>query len=272
MKLALLLISLSAFAADIVYLWPESQRVKGEETIKNERIASVPNPNLTVYLPDPSIATGAAIVIAPGGGHHHLAIDHEGHDVARWLNKNGIAAFVLKYRLAKAEGADGSITVDNQVRADGRRAIRIVRSRAAAWKIDPSRIGIMGFSAGGEVAALTGMHYDAGIPDSADPIERVSSRPDFLALVYPSIRPDTMKVDKDTPPAFLVHADDDRLSAANSVNFYLAEKKAGVSAELHVYSTGGHGFGLKDRPLPVTRWTDRFIDWLAVQKISAGKT
>jgi endo-1,4-beta-xylanase len=250
MRLLLALLALPAFANEVVYLWPESQRVPGVETIKNERIASVPNPNLTVFLPDPAKATGAALVIAPGGGHHHLAIDHEGYDVARWLNQLGVAAFVLKYRLAKADGADGSITVDNQVRADGRRAIEIVRSRAAEWKVDPSKIGIIGFSAGGELAALTGMHYEPG------------TRPDFIALIYPYIRPETKKIDKDTPPAFLVHADDDKLSAAISAGFYLDLKKAGVPAELHVYATGGHGFGMKDRPLPVTQWTQRFADWM----------
>ena len=255
MKSFLLLIGISAFANEVIYLWPESQRVPGAETIKNERIASVPNPNLTVFLPDPAKATGTAVVIAPGGGHHHLAIDHEGYDVARWLNKIGVAAFVLKYRLAKADGADGSITVDNQVRADGRRAIQIVRERAAEWKIDPAKIGVMGFSAGGELAALTAMHYEPG------------TRPDFVALIYPNIRPETKKIDKDTPPAFLIHADDDKLSSAISVNFYLDLKKAGVSAELHVYSTGGHGFGMKDRPVPVTQWTSRFEEWLAIRKI-----
>ncbi len=255
MKCFLLLISVSAFAGEVIYLWPESERVKGVETIKNERIASVPNPNITVFLPDAAKATGTAIVIAPGGGHHHLAIDHEGYDVARWLNKKGIAAFVLKYRLAKADGADGSITVDNQVRADGRRAIQIVRERAAEWKIDPAKIGIMGFSAGGELAALTAMHYEPG------------TRPDFVAMIYPNVRPETKKIDKNTPPAFLVHADDDKLPSAISVNFYLDLKKAGVSAELHVYSTGGHGFGMKDRPLPVTQWTQRFEEWLASRKL-----
>jgi len=255
MRFALLLVSLSAFANEVIYLWPESQRVKGQETIKNERIASVPNPNLTVFLPGPAIANGIAVVIAPGGGHHHLAIDHEGFDVARWLNKIGVAAFVLKYRLAKADGADGSITVDKHVLADGLRAIQIVRERAAEWKITPSKIGIIGFSAGGELAALASMHYEPG------------ARPDFTALIYPSIRPETKKIDKDTPPAFLVHADDDRLTAANSVNYYLDLKKAGVSAELHVYSTGGHGFGMKDRPLPVTQWTQRFDEWLAARKL-----
>jgi len=250
MKLLLLLAGLSAFANEVIFLWPESERVKGEETIKNERIASVPNPNLTVFLPGAAKANGVGIVIAPGGGHHHLAIDHEGYDVARWLNKHGIAAFVLKYRLAKADGADGSITVDNQVRADGRRAIEIVRGRAKDWELNPAKIGMMGFSAGGELAALTAMHYDAG------------SRPDFVALIYPNVRPETKKIDKNTPPAFLVHADDDRLSSAISVNYYLDLKKAGVSAELHVYSTGGHGFGMRERPLPVTGWTQRFLEWL----------
>jgi acetyl esterase/lipase len=260
MKCALLLLPFSCLAGDILYLWPESQRIPGKETIVNERVASVPNPNLTVFLPDAATANGAAVVIAPGGGHHHLAIDHEGYDVAKWLNRKGVAAFVLKYRLAKAEGADGSITVDEHVRADGRRAMRLVRSRAADWKIDPGRIG-------SEVAALTGMHYDSGDPNAIDPIDRASSRPDFLVLIYPYVRPDTVKIDKETPPAFFVHADDDRLSAAISVNLYLALKKAGVSSELHVYSSGGHGFGMKDRPLPVTGWTARFEEWLSARKL-----
>jgi len=250
MKSLLLLIGVSAFANDVVFLWPESQRVKGAETIKNERIASVPNPTLTLFLPDPAKATGVGVVIAPGGGHHHLAIDHEGFEVARWLNKRGIAAFVLKYRLAKAEGADGSITVDNQVKADGLRSIQIVRTRAKEWGVNPSKIGMMGFSAGGELAALAAMHYEA------------DSRPDFVALIYPNVRPETKKIDKNTPPAFLVHADDDKLSSAISVNYYLDLKKAGVSAEIHVYSVGGHGFGMKDRPLPVTQWIERFDEWL----------
>lgn len=250
MKRGLLLLSVVACANEVIYLWPESQRVKGEETIKNERIATVPNPNLTVFLPDAALATGVALVIAPGGGHHHLAIDHEGFDVARWLNKKGIAAFVLKYRLAKAEGADGSITVDKEVRADGRRAIQIVRERAAEWKINPAKIGMIGFSAGGELAALTAMHYEPG------------TRPDFVALIYPYVRPETKKIDKDTPPTFLVHADDDKLPSSISANYYLDLKKAGVSAELHIYSVGGHGFGMRERPLPVTQWKDRFADWL----------
>lgn len=255
MRAALWLLGCCAFANDVVFLWPESQRVKAEETIKNERIASVPNPSLTVFLPDAAIANGTALVIAPGGGHHHLAIDHEGYDVARWLNQKGIAAFVLKYRLAKADGADGSITVDKEVRADGRRAIEIVRQRAAEWKVNPARIGMIGFSAGGELAALTAMHYEAG------------TRPDFVALIYPYIRPETKKIDKNTPPAFLVHADDDKLSAAISTEYYLDLKKAGVSAELHVYSVGGHGFGMRERPLPVTQWKERFAEWLQTSKL-----
>jgi endo-1,4-beta-xylanase len=267
MTITLLLLGLSALTNQVIYLWPEAERAKGEETIANDRIASVPNPNLTVFLPDPALATGVAIVIAPGGGHHHLAIDHEGYDAARWLNKQGVAAFVLKYRLARAEGADGSITVDNQVRADGRRAIQIVRGRAAEWKLDPAKIGMMGFSAGGELAALTAMHYEQGNAAATDPVERAGSRPDFIALIYPNIRPETKKIDKDTPPAFLVHSDDDRLSSAISVNFYLDLKKAGVPAELHVYSTGGHGFGMKRRPLPVTQWTARFTEWMGTRKL-----
>ena len=122
--------------------------------------------------------------------------------------------------------------------------------------MDPGKIGMMGFSAGGEVTALTGMHYE---------LSPVSTRPDFLALIYPYIRPETKKIDKNTPPSFLVHADDDKLSAEISTEFYLDLKRAGVSGELHVYATGGHGFGMKDRPLPVTQWTARFLDWLRVR-------
>jgi acetyl esterase/lipase len=255
MKRLLFLLSVAAWANDVVYLWPESQRVKGEETIKKERIALVPNPNLTVFLPDPAKATGVALVVAPGGGHHHLAIDHEGYDVARWLNSKGIAAFVLKYRLAKADGADGSISVDKEVLADGRRAIQIVRERAAEWKVNPAKIGIIGFSAGGELAALTAMHYEPG------------TRPDFVAMIYPNVRPETKKIDKDTPPTFLVHADDDKLPSSISTNYYLDLKKAGVLAELHIYSVGGHGFGMKDRPLPVTQWKDRFYEWMVARKL-----
>jgi endo-1,4-beta-xylanase len=198
------------------------------------------------------------IIVAPGGGYSHLAIDKEGHDVAKWLSNMGVAAFVLKYRLPRTEGHNYSIET---ALADAKRAVRLVRSRAAEWHLDSRRIGMMGFSAGGDLAARAGMGFDKGEPGAADLVERQTSRPDFLALGYPLI-PNELTVTAETPPAFLVHANDDRLTAEHSVRFYLALKKAGVSAALRVYSKGGHGFGILNRDLPVSAWPVRFEQWL----------
>jgi endo-1,4-beta-xylanase len=234
-------------------VWQE--RGKG---IVDRSVANVHQPTLTAYLPVAEKNTGVAILVAPGGGYTHLAIDKEGHDIAKWLSTMGVAGFVLKYRLPRTEGH--KYTIDTAV-ADAKRAMRLVRSRAGEWRLDPQRIGMMGFSAGGNLAARLGMDFDKGQPGASDPIERQSSRPDFLVLGYPSI-PRELSVTAETPPTFLVHADDDRLTAENSVRFYLALKKAGVSAELHVYSKGGHGFGILNRELPVSAWPVRFEQWL----------
>jgi endo-1,4-beta-xylanase len=221
-------------------------------------VAKVHQPTLTAYLPLAEKNTGVGMIIAPGGGYRHLAIDKEGHDIAKWLNTLGVAAFVLKYRLPRTEGHNYSIET---ALADAKRAVRLVRSRAAEWSLDAKRIGMMGFSAGGDLAARAGMSFDKGLAGASDPVERQTSRPDFLVLGYPLI-PDELAVSAETPAAFLVHADDDRLTAEHSVRFYLALKKAGVSAELHVYSQGGHGFGILNRDLPVSAWPLRFEQWL----------
>jgi endo-1,4-beta-xylanase len=234
-------------------VWQE--RGKG---IVDRSVAKVHQPTLTAYLPLAEKNSGVAIIIAPGGGYSHLAIDKEGHDIAKWLNTMGVAAFVLKYRLPRTEGH--SYTVETAL-ADAKRAVRLVRSRAGEWKLDSQRIGMMGFSAGGDLAARAGMGFDKGQPGAADLVERQTSRPDFLVLGYPLI-PNELTVTAETPPTFLVHADDDRLTSEHSVRFYLALKKAGVSAELHVYSKGGHGFGILNRDLPVSAWPVRFEQWL----------
>lgn len=233
---------------------------RGKDGIHNRSVSQIHNPSLTVYLPAKEKATGAAMIICPGGGHRYLAIDHEGYDVAQWFNGIGVAGFVLKYRLAKDEGS--SYKVDVHALQDGLRAIRLVRSRAVEWGIDPARVGMIGFSAGGEVTALAGIRFDKGNDSAPDPVERQSSRPDFLILAYPGILPEKLTVTKETPPSFLVHADDDRLSAERSANFYLALKKAGVAGELHIYAHGGHGFGMRNRPLPVSSWPGRLQDWM----------
>src|SRR5260370_30337212 len=185
-----------------------------------------------------------AIVIAPGSGHTQLVIDKEGWDIADWLNKNGIAAFVLKYRLARAPGSH--YTVEGNALPDAARAMRTVRTRAKEWGVDPSRIGFMGFSAGGEVAALMETRFDAGNDSSTDAIERASSRPDFAVVVYPGFRPGTIMLPKDAPPTFLVCADDDRSHVVTTVYVYLDLEKQSVSSEMNIYAIGAHGFGMKD--------------------------
>ncbi len=238
---------------------PEVVAEQGKNGVHDRHISRVHNPTLTVYLPPRDKATGAAVVICPGGGHRFLAIDHEGYDVAKYLNSIGVAGIVLKYRLARTEGA--GYKVEDHALADARRAMRLVRSHADDWGIDPKRVGLMGFSAGGELAALEGTKLEPASPGAADPIDRLDARPDFLMLVYPGGRPESFNITKETPPTFLLVADNDRL-AVQTIAIYSALRKAGVSAELHIYARGGHGFGMHDTHSPVTTWTARLKDWM----------
>lgn len=259
-----------------VVLWPNG--APGSEGMTAQEVAEPPNaehnylkvtkihkPSITVFLPSRETATGAAVIIAPGGAHRFLAFDHEGLNVAHYLNTKGVAAFVLKYRLAREEGSPYQVEVHPVM--DAHRAIRLIRSRAAEWNVDPGRIGIMGFSAGGAVAALASTTYDAGKPEASDPIDRLSSRPDFQALIYPGIRPETVNITADSPQAFLLCADNDRMPSLTLAALYPAFKKAGVPVEIHVYASGGHGFGLREKPTKPTpastSWQVRFTDWMA---------
>jgi acetyl esterase/lipase len=240
-------------------------------------------PSLTVYLPPADRAIGMGVVVCPGGGYHTLALDHEGQQIARWLNSMGIAAFVLKYRLGPRYHHPAPFE-------DARRALRWVRYGAETYRIAPDRIGIWGFSAGGHLASTLGTHFDAGDPNAANPIDRVSCRPDFLILAYPVIsftteythkgsrrnllgeNPDPKllellsnekQVSRDTPPTFLFHTDeDDGVPPENSVLFYLALRKAGVPAEMHIYQRGRHGVGLAPTDQVLSSWSDRLADWL----------
>jgi endo-1,4-beta-xylanase len=191
-----------------------------------------------------------------------LAIDHEGYNVAQWLRDRGIAAFVLKYRLARE--TNSTYQVDLHALADTQRAIRVVRSRAQEWGINPARVGVMGFSAGGELAALASMRPDKGIPDAADPVDRSSAKPDFQALIYPGSSRN-IEPTKESAPVFLACAYNDRPDISEGLaNVYLKFKQAGVPAELHIYSSGGHGFGLRSsNRKPVGTWIARFEEWLA---------
>ncbi len=260
-------------------LWPNgAPGAKGD--------AEGDKPTLTIYLPAESTATGTGVMICPGGGYQWLAVD-TAHKAAQWLNKLGIAAFVLKYRHS---GTGYTHPVPLQ---DAQRAIRMVRSRAKEWGLDSGRIGVMGFSAGGHLAATVGTHFHRGKKDSPDPVEQVSSRPDFMILVYPLItltrpytherakrnllgeKPDPKLMEElscekqvkvSTPPAFIVHGSDDvDVPVENSVLFYLALQKSGVPAEMHIYQNGPHGFALgrgRGAVGPVTQWTDRLTDWM----------
>jgi acetyl esterase/lipase len=225
-------------------------------------ISNIHKPSLTPYLPSPNKATGCAVIVAPGGGHRELWSDHEGHNVARWLSDRGIAAFVLKYRLARE--TNSTYTVDDHSLADMSRAIRVVRSRAAEWNIATNRIGVMGFSAGGEVAFLSAMRNDSGAAGSTDIVERQSSRPDFQALIYPG-RVQRLEPATNAPPVFLVCGANDRPDISEGLpGVYLKYKQLQVPVELHIYSGTGHGFGLRASDTkPSGKWIERFEEWLA---------
>jgi endo-1,4-beta-xylanase len=276
MRIAALLLALSISAsAQELKLWPNGAPGSDGDTTPEgiqqpdpakppNRITYVAQPTITVFLPPKEKANGMAIVVAPGGGHAFLSIDLEGYSLAHWLNSKGIAAFVLKYRLAKTPNS--RYTVEGHALPDSWRAIRMVRSRAAEWGIDPTRVGFMCFSAGGELAAMVETRFDAGNSAATDPIDRMSSRPDFTAIIYPGFRPGTITVPKDAPPAFLVCAHDDPSHVVTTVNLYLDLQKQGISSEMHIYSSGGHGFGIRESHKPSATWDDRMLEWMADRK------
>ena len=261
---------------DEIRLWPNGAPGSESETASEvfessadsklpKRFTVVHYPSIYAFLAPPEKANGMAVVVAPGGGHSQLVIDKEGWEIADWLNRNGIAAFVLKYRLARAPGS--RYTVETNALADAARAVRTVRSRAAEWGIDPARIGFMGFSAGGELAALIETRFDAGNPSASDPVERAASRPDFAAAIYPGFKPGTITVPKNAPPTFLMCTDEDRGHVVTTVNLYLDLEKQGVPTEMHIYASGPHGVGMRPSRLPVATWPDRLRDWMVDQKL-----
>jgi acetyl esterase/lipase len=249
-------------------------------------------PTITVYLPPADKASGAAVVICPGGGYGGLAMDHEGHQIAKWLNSFGVAGVILKYRHAPKYRHPIPL-------GDAQRALRYVRANAKEWKIDPQRVGILGFSAGGHLASTAGTHFDKGDANAKDPIDRISCRPDFTVLVYPVItlvgpyahkgsrnnllgdKQDAKVVESlcnekqvtaDTPPTFLTHTKEDKgVPPENSMLFHEACKKAGVESEIHLYEKGRHGLGLGPKDLEFSQWPQRCQEWMVKMKIVAGK-
>jgi len=278
----------------IVPLWegdPPNYKETGEVTIWDTsdivRVRLVQKPDIAVFLPSKKNSTGEAVVICPGGGYQILAYDWEGSDIARWLNSEGIAAIVLKYRLPVSKS---NIVPYKSPLLDAQRAMRMVRAHAEQWNIDPSKIGIMGFSAGGHLASTLSTHFDTGDPSSDDPVERESCRPDFSVLVYPVIsftsvfthagsrtallgtEPDPqllqdfsneLQVNKETPPAILIHSDDDTaVPVENSIAYYQALRANKVDSELHIYPFGGHGYSLAIGLGHLSTWPDRVIEWI----------
>ncbi len=231
-------------------------------------IRNVVQPSLTAYLPDPAIANGTSVIVAPGGAYHFLAFEHEGTQVADWLNAQGIAAFVLLYRLVQTGGDFPQVVDENLndphkmstlveplfplITADGCQAVRLVRQHAAEWGLNPGRIGLMGFSAGGNLTLNVAMHYDA------------SSRPDFAAPIYPA-PPGDAPIPADAPPLFLLCAADDDMASAVTTEYYGKWRAAGHPVELHIYSKGDHGFGMNQQGLPSDGWIECFGEWLKGQ-------
>jgi acetyl esterase/lipase len=246
--------------------WPETEQASTDGI---RRIANVTRPVLMVYLPDRAKANGTGVIVSPGGGWRILAISHEGEDVARWLNEQGVAAFVLKYRVMRT-GDEGEKNKEEAARrrkeamamciADGLAAVKLVRSRANEWGISRDRIGIMGFSAGGYLTAGVALQGSG------------ESRPDFAAPIYPAV-PEEVNPPAGAPPLFIVHADDDKTvpPIRTSMRLYTAWKQIGVPVEMHIYTSGGHGFGMRKKNLPVDGWTDRLKDWLGAQGLLAAK-
>ncbi len=246
---------------------PGSEGKTAEEEVEVTRsgernITQIHKPSLTPYLPVAGNANGVAIVIAPGGGHSKLCVDHEGHNLARWLAERGTAAFVLKYRLSREK--DSIYTLEGHAVGDMQRAIRLVRSRAKEWNVDPKKVGALGFSAGGELAFMAAMQNGKGVSGGVDEIEKQNARPDFQCLIYPG-KSSRIAVDKDMPQAFIVCGYGDRQDIAHGMaEVYLKFKDAGVPAELHIYAAAGHGFGVRDStPGAVAHWPARLEEWLA---------
>jgi len=231
------------------------------------RIAYVDEPSITVYKAPKDRSNGTSVIIFPGGGYNILAWTHEGTEIAEWLNSLGVSAFVLKYRVPRRD-PEKPHTLPLQ---DAQRAIRIVRSRSKEWGIDPARIGALGFSAGGHLAVMSGTHYGDKTYERVDDVDDLSSRPDFLIPIYPAYLGDRknrdqlsglVDINKNTPPMFIAITHDDSDRAYYSALLYAALKKSGVVGELHIYSKGGHGYGMRKSKDPVHTWPDRCADWL----------
>lgn len=275
----------------VIKLWPDGTpgkvvSPKPEETFNGRQVRYVSDPTLTVYLPKKETNTGVGIIICPGGGYGMEAMDHEGYNFAEFLQSQGVAGIVLKYRLPYGHS--------EMPLQDAQQAIRTVRMNAEEWGINPQKIGVAGFSAGGHLASTLSTHFDSGSNDSNSQIARESCRPDFSVLIYPVITfkeewghmgsrenligktndwkiiqnfSNELQVTNQTPPAFLALADDDAtVKPRNSIEYYLALKREGIPAELHIFKEGGHGFGMNKKGKPHDQWPLMLIEWMKAMK------
>jgi acetyl esterase/lipase len=264
----------------VLDVWPDkAPGEKGEigketttDTDHIKRTTNVTQPTLTVFRPEKDKDTGVAVVVAPGGGYSILAWDLEGEEVAQWLNSIGVTGIILKYRVPRRPGTPNDVAPP-QAEMDAQRAISLVRSKAKEWSLDPKRIGMLGFSAGGHLTAWTSTNFDKRSYEPVDDADKESCRPDFTILIYPAylltkdrsgLAPD-IRVAKDTPRMFIAMAGDDPVHVENAVEMYRALKKAGVPADLHVYASGGHGFGLRPSGKPAATWPRSCAEWLTDQ-------
>lgn len=295
----LFILPLMSFAQtpETMKLWPgtvpfSNGNITPEKEIRPGNIANICEAQLIIYHPEQGKANGTAVIICPGGGYTNESTIKEGHDVAKWFNTFGVTGIVLKYRLP---GASNITEKDKAPLSDAQRAIRYVRSKAAEWGLKPNQIGIMGFSAGGNLAVNAGTHFDVGNVQATDPVEQLSCRPDFMILLYPVVsmkynlthggsrlnllgsKPDTAKVvyysgeenvTATTPPTFIVHANDDgAVKVENSINLYLAIHKMGIPIEMHIFEKGGHGFGLGLPTNTTSAWPERCKAWMEQRKL-----
>jgi acetyl esterase/lipase len=254
----------------VLHLWengaPGFENRKNEPEKGDRYISNVHNPSITVYLPEKAKATGAAVLIMPGGGHRMLVMNSEGREPAAFFTRLGIAAIVLKYRLAR--DTISPYKLDVHAPQDARRAMRLIRSKASSWGIDPQRIGMMGFSAGGEVVDMTAFQPGLGDPRAAESIERQSAKPNFIILVYPGPLGVPATIAKDAPPAFLVAANEDVCCSPPIVSLLQLYRKAGVPVEMHLYSHGDHAFNMGARSpfQSLKNWPRNLADWIADSK------
>jgi len=266
--------------AEVIDLWPGTAPGEkgdiGEEYLRPpkpsdkkpvHRYTNVTEPTLSFYPAPADSNTGATVVVCPGGGYSILAWDLEGIEVCQWLNSIGVNGVLLKYRVPRRKDR----AKHDAPLQDVQRAFGIVRQKAQSWKLDPGRIGVLGFSAGGHLSATVSTNYSKRTYKRVDAADDLPSRPDFTVLVYPAYLVDNatktqlepeFTIDKNTPPAFLVHAGNDRIPAEGSIQYYLALRRAGVTAELHIHPLGGHGFGLRKSDYPIHQWPRRCGEWM----------